>query len=106
MAGWSKMVSMKEDAADRDEMIPMATLPQAPDYPWGLRIRLTHKELAKLGLEADCDIGDLVDMRCMGEVTSVSKNETDGVASACVEIQIMNMAIESEADEPTPGDDE
>lgn len=99
MAGWSKMVSMKEDAADRDEMIPMATLPKAPDYPWGLRIRLTHKELEKLGLEADCDIGDLVDMRCMGEVTSVSKVEVDGNASCCVELQITAMSVAPDDDQ-------
>lgn len=96
---WSKLVDLElddEDKLDAAMPIPMAT---KPDYPYGCRICLTHKELEKLGLTTDCDVGDMIDMRCFGEVTSISK---DG--DCCrVEIQIQKMAMEDEMGEETPG---
>lgn len=101
--GWSKLVSMELD--DEDKMDCPCPMPMSskPDYPYGLRICLTHKELEKLGLEADCDIGDMIDMRAFGCVTSVSMNKTDGGNTECrIEIQIEKLAIEDEAEEETP----
>lgn len=74
-----------------------------PDYPYGLRICLTNRELEKLGLDADCDIDDLIDMRCFGIVTSVSKNPgPDGETQNRVEIQIQKIALQDEMTEETP----
>ena len=98
--GWTSLVDMELD--DEEKMDTLMPIPATkPDYPYGLKICLTHRELAKLGLSADCDIGDVIDMRAFACVTSVSK---DG-DSARVELQIEKLAVEDEMDEDeTEGD--
>jgi len=97
---WSKLTDMElSDDEKIDREMPGAT-PSKPDFPWGLRISLTEKELEKLGLDADCDIGDMIDLRAFAVVTSVSKNKsTEGADSCRVELQIEKMAVESEDEE-------
>lgn len=89
---WSKMVDLEmddEDKLDALQPMPMAT---KPDYPYGTRISLNGPELRKLDLDpSDCKIGDVIDLRCFGEVTSIDQGR--------VEIQIQKMAIENEMDE-------
>lgn len=85
-----------EDKLDSSGPIPM---PSKPDYPYGLRISLTHRELEKLGLEADCEVGDMIDIRCFATVTSVSKSEDGDGQRCCVELQIEKMAVENEMEE-------
>ena len=102
MAGWTKLTDMELDDEDQvDSAIP--SIPEKPRFPWGLRICLTEKELEKLGLDCDCEIGDVIDMRCFGEVTSVSKNDGPDGPHYRVEIQIQRMALENEATEE-PGE--
>ena len=90
---WSKLVDMEYD--DDDKMDFTAPMPvERPDYPYGLRICLTHKELRKLGLDKP-EHGDYLDMRAFGVVTSIS-----GEGDECrVEIQIEKIAVEDEEDE-------
>ena len=97
---WSKLADMSLTPEERAENFgPALADAKGPQYPYGLRICLTHDDLAKLGLNFDCDIGDLVDMRCFGTVTSISQN--DGPDGPCgrVEIQIERIAIENELTE-------
>lgn len=99
MASWSKMADMAlddEDIMDAPMPIPMT---ERARYPYGLRICLTHHELEKLGLDADCDVGDIIDLRAFAVVTSISKEETKGGESCRVELQIEKLAIEPEAGE-------
>lgn len=97
--GWSKMVSLELDDEDKmDTAMPIA-MSNKPDYPYGLRICLTHKELEKLGLDADCEVGDMLDMRCFGSVTSVSISDDSGGKSCRIEIQIEKIAVENEMTE-------
>lgn len=99
MAGWSKLVSMELD--DEDKLDFTAPMPvDRPDYPYGLRICLTEKELGKLGLDGDCEVGDMLDMRCFATVTSISKNDSGGGSSCRIELQIEKMAVEDEMAEP------
>ena len=101
---WSKLVDMEMDDEDAlDAVMPIA-MPDRPRYPYGLRICLTHKELEKLGLDADCNVGDMIDLRCFAEVTSVSKNQTEHGDECRIELQIIRMAAEDEMTE-TEGDD-
>ncbi len=95
----AKLVDMElDDESKLDMAVP--EIAKKPDYPWGLRISLTEKELAKLGLDADCDIGDMIDLRAFAVVTSVSKNKRDdGDESVRVELQIEKMAAENELEE-------
>jgi len=101
---WSKMVDMELDDEDKlDSTAPIA-MPQKPDYPYGLRICLTTKELAKLGLEPDCDIDDVIDLRAFAVVTGCFRNKIEGGQEECrVELQIQKLAIEQESEEN--GDD-
>ena len=85
-----------DDEEKLDRAIP-DTLSK-PDSPWGLRISLTEKELAKLGLDCDCEIGDMIDLRAFATVTSISQNEGSGGKTARVELQIEKMAVELEID--------
>lgn len=68
-------------------------------YPYGLCISLCQDELDKLGLDGDCEVGDMIDLRAMAKVTSVSKNETTSGASIRIELQITHMETENESDE-------
>jgi hypothetical protein len=93
---WTKMVSMEYDDEDSlDATCPMP-VSERPRFPYGLRICLTHKELAKLNLQPDCDVGDIIDLRAFGRVTSISQNETEGGMECRVEIQLEELALEDE----------
>lgn len=100
---WSKMVDLSLTDADKIEQIGMmapALMDKGPNYPPGLRVSLCEKELEKLDLDvSDASVGDLVDMRCFGTITSISQN--DGPDGPCcrVEIQIERMAVENEETE-------
>lgn len=97
---WSKLVDMELDDEDViDTVMPIPSFDR-PRYPCGLRICLTHKELEKLGLAADCDIGDVIDLRAFAVVTSCSQNKTESGEDECrVELQIEKLAIENESTE-------
>ena len=69
-----------------------------PDFPYGLRITFSEKELKKLGLGLP-EIGDMIDMRCFAVVTSVSQNEEKSGQTQRVEMQIERISAEAEADE-------
>lgn len=97
---WTKLTDMELSDEDKfDLAIPCIGGPQQPDYPYGLKIALTERELEKLGLEADCSVGDLIDMRCFATVTSVSTEQRGGKTTARVELQIEKIALEDEATE-------
>lgn len=97
---WTKLV----DLAREPKNYPLYDMPESPGvskshYPWGLCITLEKEDLDKLGLDCNCDVGDMIDMRCFAEVVSVSK-EGDG---ATVRLQIQKIALENEMDEEAPG---
>lgn len=89
-----KLVSMATDEAE-----PMPEMPMGPEFPYGLRICLTDAELSKLEMSGDCEIGDMIDLRCFARVTSVSKNEGQDGPTCRVELQIENMSCENEMTE-------
>jgi hypothetical protein len=70
-----------------------------PRYPYGLCIVLENDELEKLGLEANCEVGDYMHIICMAKVKSVSKNETTKGDICRVELQIEDMELENESHE-------
>lgn len=101
---WSRMTSM--ELSDEEKLDTMACQPaalaDAPEYPWGLRLTLTHRELEKLGLEADCSVGDVIDLRAFACVTGVYRTETAMGPEDRVELQITDLAVENEMDESEP----
>ena len=92
--GWGQLTDMELDDEDQlDTIMPMPM--DRPRYPCGLRICLGAAELKKLGLEADCNVGDMVDLRAFATVTCV--HSEDGVSR--VELQIEKIALENEMTE-------
>ena len=100
---WSKLVDMEMDDEEKLDAVCPMPMPTKASYPYGLRLCLTHKELAKLGLDADCEIGDMIDLRCFAEVTSISKNDYGSGEECRIELQIQKMAIEDEMGEDENG---
>lgn len=91
-----KMISMARtpaEIAEDSEPCP------APIYPYGLNISLCEEELEKLGLDDDCEVGDMLHMHCMLRVTAVRKQDTEAGKSVRVEMQITDIAEESEDEE-------
>lgn len=89
-----------DDESQLDAPMPIA-MPDRARYPYGLRISLTEKEFEKLGLDPrDAVVGGICHGHFLARVTSVSANETEGGDSCCrVELQIEDLAIESEDEE-------
>ncbi len=90
----AKLIDMEmDDERQLDHPMPIAMERQR--YPYGLRIGLCDDELKKLGLDADVDEGDYLDIRAFATVMSVHKE-----AGNCrVELQIEKMSVESETNE-------
>ena len=98
----SKLVDLEmDDERQLDHPMPIAT--GSPfKYPPGLRICLTTPELEKLGLDADCNEGDYLDIRAFATIISVHKE-----AGNCrVECQIEKMCVEDESREGAADGDE
>jgi hypothetical protein len=96
-------------------MVDMARAPLAPEaeapilettrYPYGLSISFDHEDLAKIDIEDDMELGDMIHFTAMAKVTHVTKQEVNGKPTCRVELQITDiMAIENENAEG-PGED-
>jgi len=97
MVDMRRTLAEKEEAAER--MQPTAATQN--DYPYGLCISLSQDELKKLGLEdEEVEVGDMIHLHCMAEVTSVSKSDNQQMGPQCrVELQITHIAAEDEEEE-------
>lgn len=95
------MVSMEWDDEDKGEAIQaFPALADQPDYPYGLRISLTEKELAKLGSDgSECFVGGILHIHALGRITSVSSTDGEMGKNCRVEVQLEDLAIESEDSE-------
>jgi hypothetical protein len=95
----AKMRHMTDMELDDDDKLDaaMPAMAMRPDYPYGLRISLTEKDLAKMGLDhEEAEVGGTVHIFGMAEITSVSKTD-DGNGKCCrIEMQIQKLGVESE----------
>jgi hypothetical protein len=91
---------------DEDEENHLRLKPIQSDYPHGLSIHLTEKELEKLDLCDDVEVGDYLHGAFMAKVTSVSSHSHEGGKGMRIELQIVAMAIEDESSEVTDEEDE
>lgn len=96
---WTKLIDMELDDEGKLD-VPMPMPFDRPDYPPGLRICLCDEQLDKLGLDADCEVGDIIDLRAFACVTSVSVTDSEG-GGKCrrVELQIQKLSVENENEE-------
>jgi hypothetical protein len=83
---WSKMVDMELDDESKLDAIMPIDMPSKPDYPYGLRICLTHEELDKLGLDHP-NKDDVIDLRAFAVVTSCTQTESENGHTCRVELQ-------------------
>jgi hypothetical protein len=91
------MVSMELDDEDKEDALQPYAMPDKPDYPYGLRICLTHTELDKLDLDpSDAFVGGILHGHFMGRITSVSANDGEMGSTCRIEITICALSIESE----------
>ena len=92
------MTDMRRSAKDKLEAA--SPILETADYPYGLSISFDHNDLAKLDMEEDMDVGDMIHFTAMAKVTNVSKRDVGGKCECRVELQIIDMmAIENENDE-------
>lgn len=104
-----KFVDMRRTQEEKVEaaMESMPSPMNQSEFPYGLCLSLDEESLEKLDLDAtDVEIGDMIDIRMLGRVTSISKNEREGKSCCRIEIQGEQVALENEdteeigADEP------
>lgn len=94
------MQSMELDDEDKIDFCAPIPMPDKPDFPYGLRITLSEKEMAKLGLDpSDAVVGGICHGHFLARVTSVSAEENSSGPRCRVELQIEDLAIESEDQE-------
>lgn len=101
---WSALVDLAMSPEEQEDMGMVASAPgdkgDGPRYPWGMTLSFNKATLDKLGLSGNCDIGDLLDARIFGTVTSISMNKrNDGTGDCCVTVQIEKMSVENEMSE-------
>ncbi len=65
-------------------------------YPCGLSISMDHIDLEKLGLDDNCDVGDILQGSILAKVTSVSRRDTPRGPECRVEMQITNISVGGE----------
>lgn len=112
MGRFTKMVDMARTPAEVKDEIAETCAPCAPSdakrtapvYPYGLCVSLDEEVLGKLGIKELPDVGETVHFAALARVTSASESEheTEGgeKQKRCrVELQITNLALESEDDE-------
>lgn len=93
---WSQWIDLELDDDEKEDLIGDFGVPaDVADYPCGLRFCLTHRELELLDLEANCDPGDMIDIRFLAKVTHVMR----GPDGDRVELQAIACKAESEDDE-------
>lgn len=94
-----RMIDMKKDAKEmmRDTM-PFGMGSQS-EYPYGLSICLGNDELEKLGLDNECEVGDMIHLFALAKVTSLSKNDTGDGEKTRIELQITHLGCEDENEE-------
>lgn len=71
------MQNMKMDKAAKKTMLGEAA-PDAPEYPYGLRISLDGDSMKKLAMPEGCKVGDKLQMMAMVEVVGMSAHQGEG----------------------------
>ena len=100
MGKLNPMISMEMDDEDKLDAVQPIPMDRKPDFPYGLRIHLTEKEFAKLNLDpADAVSGGIVHLHALARISHVSASDGDGGACCRVEMQIEDLAIESQDEE-------
>jgi major coat protein len=105
-----KLVSMAktpEQINDEISPTPMSVKARNVDtYPYGLCIHLETDQLEALGIDGECDVGDLIHLCAMAEVTSCSERKTEGGSECRIELQITHLGLLEHESEEYDGSEE
>lgn len=92
MAG---LVSLEMDDERKLDSVHPIAMPEKPDFPYGMRISMTHDDLAKLGLDPeDARHGGVFTFTAKAKITDVSHHEDDAGKHSRVEAQITHMCVD------------
>lgn len=72
-----------------------------PKYPYGLSLYLDDEALAKLGIVNLPDVGTVLTLHALVEVTSNSQRQSQEGKTVCMDLQLTDMAL-SAGPELTP----
>jgi hypothetical protein len=97
---------MKNDREEYEGEDNLRLQPVDSSYPHGLSISLTEKELERLDLCEEVEVGDFLHGAFMAKVTSISSHSHEGGKGMRIELQIVAMAIEDESSEISDEDEE
>ena len=99
---FTKMVSMAKTPEQINDEVkpcdaPMTTAAKnVPTYPYGLCINLEKEQIEALGIDGECEVGDIIHLSAMAEVTSCSERKTEGGSECRIELQITHLGCENE----------
>jgi hypothetical protein len=86
-----KLIDLKRSKSKAKESMEVAPT-SYEKYPYGSRLNFENDEVEKLGL-GSMKVGDQVVIKAVGEVTSVSKNESTNGVDDNIGIQITKISI-------------
>lgn len=69
------------------------------DYPYGLTIRLSERELSKLGMKTLPKPGSVLHLEAKAHVVGTNDNQRNGKSDRSVELQLRKMWVGTEADD-------
>jgi hypothetical protein len=89
-----------------DNMMP--SFGNAPKYPYGLCISLCEDQLEKLKVDSSAfEVGQMFHLHAFAKITSISASEReDGKSNCRVELQIVALGCEDEAEEDEEAEEE
>jgi hypothetical protein len=94
------MRSLELDDEDQFDAMPMPVTMEKPKYPYGTRISLTEKEIAKLDVDPEDFVKDgIIHVHGLARITNVSHTDGEFGKTCRVELQFEDMSIESEDEE-------
>ncbi len=90
-----KMVNMARSVEEiKDSASPIINTPL---YSYGLTLRFDQETMDKLNLDySDVEVGDMLHMVNMVEVTSVSKHDNGSGHQCCIEMTVTHIGLENE----------
>ena len=102
----AEMKHMARSKQERKEAVKPRDI-EGDKYPYGLRVRLGHEEMSKLGMDSMPKVGDKVHLQSHAHVVSASEHhhEGDEQPNRSVELELRHMAVgkskEGEVEDPT-----
>lgn len=101
---------MSEERPAADALYGAAVPSIKPNpYPWGLRLNITHEQLAKLGYDELPPAGTEIHLEavaCVVRTESCDPDADGDIDYSCIELQIKELGIEEGEESSGDGDDE